>query len=72
VWEHGRRNIELRKEGKLRIVCQLSGEGDIRGLCIFSTGLAETKKILEADPAIGAGIFTFELYTSECFPGDSL
>jgi hypothetical protein len=72
VWEHGRRNLELRKEGKLRIVCQISDDGDVRGLCVFSTDVAETRTILERDPAIVAGIFTCELHAAEGFPGDSL
>jgi hypothetical protein len=72
VWEHGRRNFELRREGKLRIVCQMSDDGDVRGLCVFSTDVAQTKTILDGDPAVRAGIFTYELHSSESFPGDSL
>jgi hypothetical protein len=72
VWEHGRRNFELRREGKLRIVCQMSDDGDVRGLCVFSTDVSATKTILDGDPAIRAGILTYELHSSESFSGDSL
>jgi hypothetical protein len=72
VWEHGRRSFEPRKEGTLRIVCQMSDDGDVRGLCVFSTDVAQTKAILDGDPVVRAGIFTYELLSSESFPGDSL
>jgi hypothetical protein len=39
---------------------------------VFSTDVAQTKTILDGDPAVRAGIFTYELHSSESFPGDSL
>ena len=30
IWEHGRRNFELRAEGKLSIVCPTTGESEVR------------------------------------------
>ena len=32
VWEHGRRNFALRREGIMPIVCQVSGEGEVSAL----------------------------------------
>lgn len=72
VWEHGRRNFLLRNEKKLLIVCPVNDETDVRGLCVFSTGLDETRKIMEGDPAVRAGIFVYEVHPAESFPGDSL
>ncbi len=72
VWEHGRRNFELRRDGKLLIVCPVSDGTDVSGFSIFSTGLDETKRIMEADPAVRAGIFTVEMHATRSFPGDSL
>ncbi len=72
IWEHGRRNFELRAEGKLSIVCPTTGESEVRGIGIFNTDPEETKRIMENDPGVMAGIFVFELYPCRSFPGDTL
>jgi len=73
VWEHGRRNFELRREGVLSIVGPVvRDETDVTGVCIFSANLRRTKRIMNEDPAVKAGIFTYEAHLIEGFPGDSL
>jgi uncharacterized protein YciI len=72
VWEHGRRNFELRAKGVLRIVGPMVRDADFAGLCIFSTGVDETRKIMDEDPSVKAGIFTYETHVMRSFPGDSL
>jgi len=73
VWEHGRRNFELRKNGCLCIVGPVvRDETDVTGLCLFYTGLKRTKRIMNEDPAVQAGIFTYEAHVIEGFPGDAL
>lgn len=73
VWEHGRRNFELRRDGVLSIVCQLvRDERDITGICIFSTDAEKTRVIMDEDPAVKAGIFVYETHILYSFPGDSL
>jgi len=72
IWEHGRRNLELRAEGKLAIVCPVTDGGDICGIGIFSTGPDETKRIMHNDPGVKAGVFVYELYGCRSFPGDAL
>jgi len=75
VWEHGRRNFELRRDGKLSVVCPVGGvggESDVSGLCIFSTDPEETRKIMDGDPAVMAGIFTYSVHLTRSFQGDSL
>jgi hypothetical protein len=72
IWEHGRRNFALRAEGKLAIVSPVNSNNDLEGIGIFSTSLEETKKIMEGDPAVIAGILNYELYSCRSFPGDSL
>ena len=72
VWEHGRRNFELRKEGKLRVVLPLGKERELSGISIFSTGVEETKALMDEDPAVKAGIFTYEIYRTRSFAEDSL
>lgn len=72
VWEHGRRNFELRRDGVLSIVCPITGNGDVAGLCIFDADPKETRRIMDGDPAVEAGIFAYELHSAEGFPGDAL
>lgn len=72
IWEHGRRNFSLREEGKLSIVCPVIDGTDVKGVGIFSTNEEETRKIMEDDPAVKAGIFTYEIHPCRSFPGDKL
>lgn len=73
VWEHGRRNFELRRDGLLCIVGPVvRDESDLTGLCIFTTDLEQTRKIMNEDPTVRAGIFTYEAHVIEGFPGDAL
>lgn len=73
VWEHGRRNFQLRAEGTLAIVVPIPEEGsEVVGLGIFTTDVDETTRIMREDPGVKAGIFTFEVRGGRSFPGDAL
>ncbi len=72
AWEHGRRNFALRAEGVLSIVCPIRDGGEISGVSIFSASVEETQKIMDEDPGVRAGIFTYEVHSSRSFPGDRL
>jgi hypothetical protein len=72
VWEHGRRNFALRQAGLLAIVGPLQDDGPIAGMGIFAADPAETAKIMDGDPAVQAGIFTYEVHPVRSFPGDAL
>jgi hypothetical protein len=72
VWEHGRRNFQLREAGLLSIVCPIADGSDISGVGIFNATPEETKKLYDDDPGVKAGIFTFEVHSCRGFPGDSL
>jgi len=72
VWEHGRRNFELREAKKLAIVCPFGGDTDLRGAGIFDADSQETEGIMAGDPAVQAGVLVFEVYPCRGFPGDAL
>jgi hypothetical protein len=72
IWEHGRRNFELHAEGSLLIVCPVRDDSNICGLCIFTTNEEETRKIMDADPGVRAGVFTYEIHPTRSFPGSKL
>ena len=72
IWEHGRRNLALRAEGKLAIVCPVTSASDICGIGIFNTEPDETKRIMDDDPGVKAGVFVYEVHACRSFPGDVL
>ena len=72
IWEHGRRNFQLRAEGKLAIVCPISDGSGVSGIGIFNTSVEETQRIMQGDPGVQAGVFTFEVHACRSFPGDAL
>ena len=72
IWEHGRRNHSLRADGVLAIVCPIADDSEWAGIGIFDAPLDETARILDGDPAIQAGVLSYEVHPVRGFPGDSL
>ena len=72
IWEHGRRNFELRADGVLSIVCPISDGSNVSGIGIFNATVEEVKKIMDEDPGVQAGVFVYEIHATRSFPGDSL
>ena len=72
IWEHGRRNFELRADGVLSIVCPISDGSNVTGVGIFHAPVEEVKKIMDEDPGVQAGVFVYEIHATRSFPGDSL
>jgi hypothetical protein len=72
VWEHGRRNFALRADGVLSIVCPISDGSGVSGVAVFNASVDEVKRIMDDDPGVKAGIFTYELHSCRSFPGSSL
>jgi hypothetical protein len=72
IWEHGRRNLALRAQGALAIVCPVTDGSEVCGIGIFSTGPDETKRIMDDDPGVKAGVFVYEVHACRSFPGDAL
>ena len=72
TWEHGRRNFALRAEGLLSVVCPVMDNSNVKGIGIFNADEAATKKIMEEDPGVIAGVFVYALHPCRSFPGDSL
>jgi len=72
IWEHGRRNFALRAAGLLAIVCPVSDGTDLAGIGIFDAEAADVERIMAGDPAVEAGVLTFEVHPTRSFPGDCL
>lgn len=72
IWEHGRRNFELRAEGLLSVVFPIRNDSDKAGVGVFNADVEQTKKIIEEDPAVKEGILNYEVHATRSFPGDRL
>ncbi len=72
VWEHGRRNFTMRQDGLLPVVCPVNDGSEVSGIGIFNATVDEVKKLMDEDPGVQAGIFTYEIHICRGFPGSSL
>ncbi len=72
IWEHGRRNFQLKADGLLPIVCPVTDGSDVHGVGIFNASSEEVKIIMDGDPGVKAGIFVYEMHVCRGFPGDAL
>lgn len=72
IWEHGRRNFALRADGVLSIVCPIRDGSEWAGIGIFDSTPEEITKIMDSDPAVQAGILSYEVHSTRGFPGDAL
>jgi hypothetical protein len=72
VWEHGRRNFELRAAGLLAVVCPVPDDSDVCGVGIFTPPPDEVATLMDDDPGVRAGVFTYHVHPSRSFPGDGL
>jgi hypothetical protein len=72
IWEHGRRNFGLRHDGVLAVVLPVTDSSDVCGVGVFTGTVDETVALMNEDPGVQAGVFTFEAHGCRGFPGDSL
>lgn len=72
IWEHGRRNMSLREQGLLQIVCPINDGTDAAGVGVFGAAVEQVREVLDGDPAIQAQVLTYELHPARGFPGDGL
>lgn len=72
VWEHGRRNFAMRAAGQLAIVMPVADQSEVAGVGVFATSAEETKALMDADPGVMAGWFSYEIHPVRSFPGDAL
>ncbi len=72
IWEHGRRNFQLRADGRLAIVCPVRDGSDVSGFGIFNLDADQTLELMRDDPAVKAGVFICETHPARSFPGDFL
>lgn len=72
VWEHGRRNFALRADGRMPIVVPVQDDSPVCGVAIMTVSMDDAVALMEDDPAVRAGIFSYSVHPGRSFPGDSL
>jgi len=72
IYRHGMRNICLHLDGTLPIVCPTTDNSHFSGLGVFAANPDHVATIMDADPAIQAGVLTYELHRVRSFPGSTL
>jgi hypothetical protein len=72
IWEHGRRNFGLRDDGVLAVVLPVTDGSDVCGIAVFAATIDAAATIMDGDPGVAAGVFTYEVHTCLGFPGDAL
>lgn len=72
VWEHGRRNMQLNEARILPVVCPVRDDSPLCGIGIFTTDLDGTASILDGDPGVQRGVFTYEVHPVSGFAGSTL
>ncbi len=72
VWEHGRRNFGLRADGLLNIVCPVTDDTDVCGIGILDADMDTARVLMDDDPGVREGVFTYRLHPVRSFPGDQL
>lgn len=72
IYRHGMRNTRLYLDGTMPIVCPTADRSDFSGVGIFDATPETVAAIMDADPAVRAGILRYELHPVRGWPGSTL
>jgi hypothetical protein len=72
IWEHGRRNFALRAQGVMPIVLPATDSSDWAGVAVLDVPTDRAEAIMAEDPAVTAGLMTYEIHSVRGFPGSAL
>jgi hypothetical protein len=72
IWDHRSRSHSLRTKNVLATVCPVADETEWSGIGIFDETPEETARIMGGDPAVQAGVLSYEDHPVRGYPGDSL
>ena len=54
------------------MVCPVADNSELSGVGIFDATMEETRKLVDEDPGIKAGIVSYEAHTGRVLPGSRL
>lgn len=72
IWEHGRRNMSLVEAGLLAVVLPVTDNTELAGIGVFAATPVDVQAIMDDDPGVRAGIFTYDVHPVRGFPGAAL
>ena len=72
LWQHGKRNTALRLAGLMPVICPVSDGTEVKGVCILDATPEDADRIMAGDPAIRAGVLTYEIHASRSYAGSTL
>ena len=72
IWQHGKRNTALRLAGLMPIICPVSDGTEVKGVCIMDATPEVADRIMAGDPAVRAGVLTYEIHASRSYAGSTL
>ena len=72
IFTHGKRNFALQKAGLLPMICPIADDSAIAGLGILVATPDQAEQIFSGDPAVLAGVLTFEIHHTVSLPGSTL
>jgi hypothetical protein len=72
IWEHGRRNMSLVEAGLLAVVLPVADDTSLAGIGVFAAAPDDVRTIMDDDPGVRAGIFTYDVHPVRGFPGATL
>lgn len=72
VREHTRRSLRLRAAGLLAIVLPVDDDTDVHEVGVFDLDPDGARAAMAVDPAVEAGVLSFEVHPGRGFPGDRL
>jgi hypothetical protein len=53
-------------------VLPVTDDSDVCGIGVFDATPEDTATLMDADPGVAAGVFTYEVHPCRGFPGDAL
>jgi hypothetical protein len=53
-------------------VLPVTDDSDVCGVGVFDATVEDTAAIMDADPGVAAGVFTYQVHACRGFPGDAL
>jgi uncharacterized protein YndB with AHSA1/START domain len=72
IWEHGRRNMSLVDAGLLAVVLPVTDDTALAGIGVFAATPDDVQTIMDDDPGVRAGIFTYDVHPVRGIPGSEL
>ena len=68
ILEHAKRNYALYLAKLLCVVCPIADGSGVTGISLFDASPEDVDRIMREDPAVKAGLFSYEIHPTRTFP----